>query len=91
MRAILFGLYGDWLWLDQRIDAVGGEIKEISRTEENCANVDLILDGVGDSKTVKFAVTNPSRSTETGSTVSPSGCSTPSSARIWNGSGGSLD
>ena len=39
MRGILTGLYGDWLWLDKRIEDVSGEIEEISRTEENCANI----------------------------------------------------
>ena len=33
MRGILIGLYGDWLWLDKRIEDVSGEIEEISRTE----------------------------------------------------------
>lgn len=46
MRGILIGLYGDWLWLDKRIDEVSGEIEEISRTEENCANV-MTIPGVG--------------------------------------------
>ncbi len=32
MRGILIGLYGDWLWLDQRIDVVFAEIEEICRT-----------------------------------------------------------
>jgi transposase len=39
MRAILIGLYGDWLWLDDRIETVSKEIEQISRTEENCVNV----------------------------------------------------
>lgn len=39
MRGILIGLYGDWLWLDKRIEDVSGEIEEISRTEENCSNI----------------------------------------------------
>ena len=34
MRGILMGLYGDWLWLDRRIEDVTTEIEEISRTEE---------------------------------------------------------
>jgi transposase len=46
MRGILIGLYGDWLWLDQRIEAVSGEIEEISRTEENCANI-MTIPGIG--------------------------------------------
>lgn len=39
MRRILIGLYGDWKWMDDRIDKVSKEIEEISRTEENCVNV----------------------------------------------------
>jgi hypothetical protein len=39
MRCILRGLYGDWKWMDDRIDTVSNEIEEISRTEENCVNV----------------------------------------------------
>lgn len=46
MRAILIGLYGDWLWLDDRIDAVSDEIEQISRTEENCVNV-MTIPGIG--------------------------------------------
>ena len=46
MRTILIGLYGDWLWLDDRIDVVSKEIKEISRTEENCINV-MTIPGIG--------------------------------------------
>jgi transposase len=46
MRGILIGLYGDWLWLDKRIENVSGEIEEISRTEENCANI-MTIPGIG--------------------------------------------
>ena len=46
MRGILIGLYGDWLWLDKRIEGVSGEIEEISRTEENCANI-MTIPGTG--------------------------------------------
>ena len=46
MRGILIGLYGDWLWLDKRIEDVSGEIEEISRTEENCANI-MTIPGIG--------------------------------------------
>lgn len=46
MRGILIGLYGDWLWLDERIEDVSGEIEEISRTEENCANI-MTIPGIG--------------------------------------------
>lgn len=43
MRGILIGLYGDWLWLDKWIEGVSGEIEEISRTEENCANIMTVI------------------------------------------------
>lgn len=46
MRGILMGLYGDWLWLDRRIEDVTTEIEEISRTEENCANI-MSIPGIG--------------------------------------------
>ncbi|BAQ69647.1 transposase IS116/IS110/IS902 family protein [Rhodovulum sulfidophilum] len=46
MRSILIGLYGDWLWLDDRIAAVSTEIEEISCTEENCANI-MSIPGIG--------------------------------------------
>lgn len=46
MRTILIGLYGDWLWLDDRIDTVSKEIEQISRVEENCANV-MTIPGIG--------------------------------------------
>ena len=46
MRTILIGLYGDWLWLDDRIDTVSKEIEQISRTEENCVNV-MTIPGIG--------------------------------------------
>ena len=46
MRGILMGLYGDWLWLDKRIEDVSAEIEDISRTEENCANI-MTIPGIG--------------------------------------------
>lgn len=46
MRTILIGLYGDWLWLDDRIETVSKEIEQISRTEENCINV-MTVPGIG--------------------------------------------
>jgi transposase len=46
MRRILIGLYGDWLWMDDRIDVVSTEIEQISRTEENCVNV-MTIPGIG--------------------------------------------
>ncbi len=46
MRVLLNGLYGDWLWLDERIETVSREIEGISRMEENCANV-MTIPGIG--------------------------------------------
>ena len=46
MRAILTGLYGDWLWLDERIETITGEIEDISRTEENCSHA-MTIPGIG--------------------------------------------
>ncbi len=46
MRRILIGLYGDWMWMDGRIDRVSKEIEEISRTEESCVNV-MTVPGIG--------------------------------------------
>ncbi|AML53344.1 IS110 family transposase [Falsihalocynthiibacter arcticus] len=46
MRKILIGLYGDWMWMDDRIDAVSTEIEQISRAEENCVNV-MTIPGIG--------------------------------------------
>ncbi len=46
MRGTLLGLYGDWLWVDERIKAISSEIEEISRTEENSANV-MTIPGIG--------------------------------------------
>jgi transposase len=46
MRTILLGLYGDWLWVDERIRVLSAEIAEISRTEENCANI-MTVPGIG--------------------------------------------
>ena len=46
MRRILIGLYGDWMWMDDRIDKVSREIEEISRSEENCVNV-MTVPGIG--------------------------------------------
>jgi transposase len=46
MRQILIGLYGGWLWLDDRIETVSKEIEQISRTEENCVNV-MTIPGIG--------------------------------------------
>lgn len=46
MRDIILGLYEDWLWLDERIEAVSNEIKDISQQEQNCRNL-MTIPGVG--------------------------------------------
>ena len=46
MRIILIGLYGDWMWMDDRIETVSKEIETISQTEENCVNV-MTVPGIG--------------------------------------------
>ncbi len=46
MRMILTGLRADWQWLDQRIDAISAEIVEVSKAEENCANI-MTIPGIG--------------------------------------------
>jgi len=42
----LLGLYGNWLWVDERIKALSSEIEETSRSEENSASV-MIIPGIG--------------------------------------------
>ena len=46
MRTILTGLHADWLWLDERIETVSGEIADISRIEENGVNA-MTIPGIG--------------------------------------------
>jgi len=46
MRSVLMGLYGDWIWVDERIKAISSEIEEISRSEENSANI-MTIPGIG--------------------------------------------
>ncbi len=46
MRMILTGQRADWQWLDQRIDAISAEIVEVSKAEENCANI-MTIPGIG--------------------------------------------
>lgn len=46
MNDIIVGLYGDWLWLDQRIDSLTSQIEKISRTEDNCARL-MTVPGIG--------------------------------------------
>ncbi|MDS9470211.1 IS110 family transposase [Paracoccus sp. MBLB3053] len=46
MRGVLTGLREDWRWLDQRIDRVSDEIRDVSRSEESCARI-MSIPGIG--------------------------------------------
>jgi transposase len=46
MSDLIIGLYEDWLWLDERIETVTGEIEEIGKSEANCRRL-MSVPGVG--------------------------------------------
>lgn len=46
MSQLIVGLYEDWLWLDERIETITGEIEEISQLEGNCRRL-MSVPGVG--------------------------------------------
>ena len=46
MSDIIVGLYEDWLWLDERIESLTGEIETISRREANCKRL-MSVPGIG--------------------------------------------
>jgi transposase len=46
MSDIIVGLYEDWLWLDERIESLTGEIETISRREANCGRL-MSVPGIG--------------------------------------------
>jgi transposase len=46
MIDLIVGLYEDWLWLDGRIEALTGEIEQISHREANCKRL-MSIPGVG--------------------------------------------
>lgn len=46
MSAIIVGLYEDWLWLDERIEATSSEIEMISKREGNCQRL-MTIPGIG--------------------------------------------
>lgn len=46
MVDIIVGLYEDWLWLDQRVEAVTAEIELISKREANCQLL-MSVPGIG--------------------------------------------
>lgn len=46
MSDLIVGLYEDWLWLDERIETITGEIEMISRREANCQRL-MSVPGIG--------------------------------------------
>jgi transposase len=46
MSDIIVGLYDDWLWLDERIEAVTREIETIAKCEANCRRL-MSIPGIG--------------------------------------------
>jgi transposase len=46
MAKLIAGLYEDWTHLDRRLEAVTGEIEELSRSEANCQRL-MSLPGIG--------------------------------------------
>jgi transposase len=46
MNGLIVGLYEDWLWLDERIETITGEIEEISKREANCRRL-MSIPGIG--------------------------------------------
>jgi len=46
MIDIIVGLYEDWLWLDERVEAVTAEIETISKREANCQLL-MSVPGIG--------------------------------------------
>ena len=46
MSDLIVGLYEDWLWLDERIETLSGEIEQISHREANCTRL-MSVPGIG--------------------------------------------
>ncbi len=46
MNDLIVGLYEDWLWLDERIESITGEIEMISKAEVNCQRL-MTVPGIG--------------------------------------------
>ncbi len=46
MSDLIVGLYEDWLWLDERIESITGEIEMISKSEANCQRL-MTVPGIG--------------------------------------------
>jgi transposase len=46
MSDLFVGLYEDWLWLDERIETLTGEIEQVSHREANCKRL-MSVPGIG--------------------------------------------
>lgn len=46
MADLIIGLYEDWLWLDERIETITGEIEKVAQQEPNCRLL-MSIPGVG--------------------------------------------
>ena len=46
MSDLIVGLYEDWLWLDERIETISREIKQVSQREVNCQRL-MSIPGIG--------------------------------------------
>ena len=46
MTTLIVGLHEDWLRLDERIDAIAGEIEDLSHSEANCRRL-MSIPGIG--------------------------------------------
>ena len=46
MANLIVGLHDDWLWLDERIESITGEIEELSHSEANCRRL-MSVPGIG--------------------------------------------
>ena len=46
MHDLIIGLYEDWLWLDERVETLTGEIEAISTCEANCQRL-MSVPGIG--------------------------------------------
>ena len=46
MNDLIIGLYEDWLWLDERVETLTGEIEAISKCEANCQRL-MSVPGIG--------------------------------------------
>lgn len=46
MRSLIAGLYEDWICLDERIEAIAGEIETIGEKEANCRRL-MSIPGIG--------------------------------------------